>query len=76
MSRFQKYLLRKLIRYCCVQGYQFRRMNEFFSIVIQEVNIIFYEDNMPTTKSFLTERLEDAYDHEINNMEYNPPTLK
>lgn len=65
MSAFQKWLLRRIVRFCCLQGCQSARMRTFFCVVIDETNACFYEDNLPTTQSFLSDRMNDAYKVEL-----------
>lgn len=60
MNSFQIWMLRKIVRFCCLQGMHFTRMKEIFSIVIDETQKYFTEDNLPTTMCFLTRSLEKA----------------
>ena len=60
MTRFQKWILLKIVKKVVIQGDHRRRIIEFYSFLIDAARREFTEDNKPTLNNFLEECHREA----------------
>ncbi len=60
MTRFQRYILKRIAASVVKQGWHRKRIIEFYHILIEAARKEFTEDNEPTLDSFLTECHQEA----------------
>lgn len=65
MSKFQKWMLRKIASKVVIQGEHHPRIIEFYRIFIDEARKQFNEDNKITLDSFLEECFKEALDESL-----------
>lgn len=62
LSRFDRWMLKRIAKRACKQGNQFDGLELTYKIIHDEAKAEFTEDNIPTLHAFLKERFNRALD--------------